>query len=142
MHVLAKKRNTVYTALFLGITLFESPCLDICVSTTGLPAIAYKEMLSESSDSKGIKRLLPLPAPAPRRRIALANIDPDIDGGDSPHSDIPEIAILDVSDLPAEPVAEPVAHIEIDHGDPDIDGGEDGGGAGAYPDFILGAKVS
>ena len=132
MHVLAKKRNTVYTALFLGITLFESPCLDICVSATGLPAIAYKEMLSESSDSKGIKRLLPLPAPAPRRRIAFANIDPDIDGGDSPHSDIPEIAILDVSDLPAIelPAAEPVADIDIDHGDPDLDGGEDGGEAG------------
>ena len=113
-----------------------------CVVGVFRLAVAYKEMLSESSDSKGIKRLLPLPAPAPRRRIALANIDPDIDGGDSPHSDIPDIAILDVSDLPAEPVAEPVAHIEIDHGDPDIDGGEDGGGAGAYPDFILGAKVS
>ena len=74
--------NTVYNALLLGKILFESICLNIFVPTTGLRAIEYEKMLSESSSSsKTNKRLLPLPAPIPRRRIA--NIDPDIDGGDA-----------------------------------------------------------
>ena len=139
MLMLAKIMNTVYTGLFLGNTLFESLCLNIFVCTTGLRAIEYAEMLSQSSSSKGNKRLLPLPAPVPRRRIA---IDPDIDGGDEPIADVaidlPAAEPIAAIELPA---AEPIADDGIDQGDPDIDGDDEGGGVGEYPEFILGAKV-
>ena len=87
--------------------------------------------------------LSPLPAPVRRRRIAIANIDPDIDGGDSDHSDRPEIPIHDVNDWLAIELlaADPIADIDIDQSDPDIDGDDEGGGVGQYAEFILGAKV-
>lgn len=145
MLMLENIMNTVYNALLLGKRLFESICLNIFVPTTGLRAIEYEKMLSESSSSssKTNKRLLPLPAPIPRRRIA--NIDPDIDGGDD-DIDIdqgdPDIDQADPDIDQGDPgSAVPVADVAIDQGDPDLDGGDEEGGVGEYASFILGAKV-
>jgi hypothetical protein len=118
--------------------------LNIFVPTTGLRAIDYAKMLSESSSSsKTNKRLLPLPAPVPRRRIAIT--DPDIDGGDV-DIDIdqgdPDIDQGDPDIDQGDPgSAVPVADVAIDQGDPDLDGGDEEGGVGEYASFILGAKV-
>ena len=144
MLMLENIMNTVYNALLLGKILFESICLNIFVPTTGLRAIDYAKMLSESSSSsKTNKRLLPLPAPVPRRRLAIT--DPDIDGGDV-DIDIdqgdPDIDQADPDIDQGDPdSAVPVADVAIDQGDPDLDGGDEEGGVGEYASFILGAKV-
>ena len=137
MLMLENIMNTVYNALLLGKILFESICLNIFVPTTGLRAIDYAKMLSESSSSsKTNKRLLPLPAPVPRRRLAIT--DPDIDGGDVDIDIDQGDPDIDQGDPDS---AVPVADVAIDQGDPDLDGGDEEGGGGEYASFILGAKV-